>query len=114
MVAVCDDARQAARVEALRARLPALRAVVLMDELPAPLLPRDPALESALLARAAAVTPAADASIVYTSGTTGLPKGCRLTHGNLGAIQDATLPLIKGGPGTRRTSTCRSPTCWPS
>lgn len=99
VVVVCDDARQAARVEALRARLPVLRAVVLMDELPAPLLPQDPALESALLARAAAVTPAADASIVYTSGTTGLPKGCRLTHGNLGAIQDATLPLIKGGPG---------------
>lgn len=45
------------------------------------------------------MTPAADAAIVYTSGTTGLPKGCRLTHGNLGAIQDATVPLIKGGPG---------------
>ncbi|MGH8917998.1 MAG: AMP-dependent synthetase/ligase, partial [Actinomycetes bacterium] len=50
-------------------------------------------------ARAAAVGADDDASIVYTSGTTGLPKGCRLTHGNLGAIQDATLPLIKGGPG---------------
>ncbi|MFC9296426.1 AMP-dependent synthetase/ligase [Streptomyces sp. NPDC057011] len=93
---VCDDAAQAARVEALRAKLPALRAVVLMDGLPA--LP-DPAPEAELLARAAAVTPAEDASIVYTSGTTGLPKGCRLTHGNLGAIQDATLPLISGGPG---------------
>ncbi|WSP95701.1 hypothetical protein OG332_25795 [Streptomyces sp. NBC_01233] len=23
-----------------------------------------------------------------------MPKGCRLTHGNLGAVQDATLPLI--------------------
>uniref|UniRef100_A0AAU2JRH3 AMP-dependent synthetase/ligase n=1 Tax=Streptomyces sp. NBC_00049 TaxID=2903617 RepID=A0AAU2JRH3_9ACTN len=95
VVVVCDDAAQAARVESLRAKLPALRAVVLMDELPA--LPQAP--EAALLARAAAVTPQADASIVYTSGTTGLPKGCRLTHGNLGAIQDATLPLISGGPG---------------
>lgn len=92
---VCDDAAQAARVEALRAKLPALRSVVLMDALPA--LP--PAPEAELLARAAAVAPADDASIVYTSGTTGLPKGCRLTHGNLGAIQDATLPLITGGPG---------------
>ncbi|MBT2476759.1 long-chain fatty acid--CoA ligase [Streptomyces sp. ISL-94] len=92
---VCDDETQAVRVEALRAKLPMLRAVVLMDALPA--LP--PAPEAELLARAAAVTPAEDASIVYTSGTTGLPKGCRLTHGNLGAIQDATLPLIKGGPG---------------
>lgn len=96
VVAVCDDGRQAARVEELRPKLPALRAVVLMDGLPA--LP-GAAAEAELLARAAAVTPAADASIVYTSGTTGPPKGCRLTHGNLGAIQDATLPLIKGGPG---------------
>ncbi|MFI7354428.1 AMP-dependent synthetase/ligase [Streptomyces avidinii] len=96
VVVVCDDGRQAARVEALRPKLPALRAVVLMDELAG--LPRG-AAESELLARAAAVTPGADASIVYTSGTTGLPKGCRLTHGNLGAVQDATVPLIKGGPG---------------
>ncbi|WP_328300215.1 AMP-dependent synthetase/ligase [Streptomyces sp. NBC_00435] len=98
VVAVCDDAAQAARVEALRGRgdLPALRAVVVMDELRS--LP-GAAAEAELLARAAAVEPASDASIVYTSGTTGLPKGCRLTHGNLGAIQDATLPLIKGGPG---------------
>lgn len=96
VVVVCDDAAQAARVEALRPKLPALRAVVEMDGLRT--LP-DPAPEVELLARAAAVDPAADASIVYTSGTTGLPKGCRLTHANLGAIQDATLPLVKGGPG---------------
>ncbi|MGW7462883.1 AMP-dependent synthetase/ligase [Streptomyces sp. NPDC054797] len=99
VVVVCDDGPQAERVEALRSAggLPALRAVVLMDELPA--LPKGP--ESELLARAAGVTPDADAAIVYTSGTTGLPKGCRLTHGNLGAIQDATLPLMTGGPGDR-------------
>ncbi len=42
-----------------------------------------------------------EAGIVYTSGTTGPPKGCRLLHGNLGAIQDATLPLVDGGPGDR-------------
>lgn len=95
VVVVCDDAAQAQRVEALRGELPALRAVVGMDALPS--LPQAP--ENELLARAQAVAPGADASIVYTSGTTGLPKGCRLTHGNLGAIQDATLPLIKGGPG---------------
>ncbi|MFG2984068.1 AMP-dependent synthetase/ligase [Streptomyces sp. NPDC048258] len=95
VVVVCDDEAQAVRVEPLRGKLPALRAVVAMDELPA--LPQVP--EPELLARAAAVRPDADASIVYTSGTTGLPKGCRLTHANLGAIQDATLPLVKGGPG---------------
>lgn len=117
VVVVCDDGRQARRVEALREELPALRGVVLMDELDGrgsgsgsglavgwgsgsgSASGSAAALEAELLARAAAVTPGADASIVYTSGTTGLPKGCRLTHGNLGAIQDATLPLIKGGPG---------------
>lgn len=98
---VCDDAAQADRVEALRAKLPALRAVVRMDALTgtdAPAgLERVP--EAELLERARRVAPEADASIVYTSGTTGLPKGCRITHGNTGAIQDATLPLIQGGPG---------------
>ncbi|MDK9499376.1 AMP-dependent synthetase/ligase [Streptomyces katrae] len=95
VVAVCEDAAQAARVEALRPKLPALRAVVRMDVTGPPPEPSD----AELAARAAAVTPAADAAIVYTSGTTGLPKGCRLTHGNLGAVQDATLPLVQGGPG---------------
>ncbi|MEV6956382.1 AMP-dependent synthetase/ligase [Streptomyces sp. NPDC051183] len=110
-VVVCDDAAQAARVEALRGQLPKLRRVVGMDGLgdrdglggrDGDLdLDRDPvfASEAELLARARSVSASADASIVYTSGTTGLPKGCRLTHGNLGAIQDATLPLIAGGPG---------------
>ncbi|TDU76689.1 AMP-dependent synthetase/ligase [Streptomyces sp. KS 21] len=107
---VCDDAAQADRVEVLRAKLPALRTVVRMDalvglqgpaELPGllGLAVIEPAPEAELLERARRMAPGADASIVYTSGTTGLPKGCRLTHGNLGAIQDATLPLTKGGPG---------------
>ncbi|MFK0217987.1 AMP-dependent synthetase/ligase [Streptomyces vinaceus] len=92
---VCDDAAQAERVEALRPKLPALRAVVRMDAL----ADMERAPEAALFERARRVTPDADASIIYTSGTTGLPKGCRLTHGNMGAIQDATLPLVQGGPG---------------
>ncbi|WHM37262.1 AMP-dependent synthetase/ligase [Streptomyces sp. BPTC-684] len=54
-----------------------------------------------LLATANAVRPEDPATLVYTSGTTGPPKGCRLTHGNLGAVQDATLPLTEGGPGDR-------------
>lgn len=59
----------------------------------------EPGPPDALLERAHDRTPADLATIIYTSGTTGLPKGCLLTHGNLGAVQSATLPLIQAGPG---------------
>ncbi|MEI5102254.1 AMP-dependent synthetase/ligase [Streptomyces sp. PmtG] len=59
----------------------------------------EPAPVARLLERAAGRGPGDPATIIYTSGTTGPPKGCVLTHGNLGAVQDATLPLIEGGPG---------------
>jgi long-chain acyl-CoA synthetase len=40
-------------------------------------------LEGSVAARAVAVRPDDVATLVYTSGTTGPPKGCMLTHGNL-------------------------------
>ena len=40
-------------------------------------------LEDSVAARAVAVRPDDVATLVYTSGTTGPPKGCMLTHGNL-------------------------------
>ncbi|MEV3991954.1 AMP-dependent synthetase/ligase [Streptomyces sp. NPDC049837] len=94
-VVLVEDAAQADRVAAVRGRLPALRHVAELGGLHGTGAP------DALLARAAAVRPGDGAAIVYTSGTTGPPKGVRLTHGNLGAVQDATLPLIEGGPGDR-------------
>ncbi|MGH4032423.1 AMP-dependent synthetase/ligase [Actinomycetota bacterium Odt1-20B] len=94
-VAVCEDEAKAARVEALRDRLPALRHVILMT----PESPDATADPAELLSRAHARTPDDLATIIYTSGTTGLPKGCRLTHGNLGAVQASTLPLIDSRPG---------------
>ncbi|MBW5425755.1 AMP-binding protein, partial [Streptomyces sp. BG9H] len=59
----------------------------------------DAAPLDALLASAAARSEDDLATIIYTSGTTGAPKGCLLTHGNLLAVQRATVPLVGGGPG---------------
>ncbi|WP_409059049.1 AMP-dependent synthetase/ligase [Streptomyces sp. SYP-A7185] len=130
-VVICENTTQAAKIEALRPRLPGVRHVLLMtEENPPPETPVGTGVESSvgtrvetsvgtrvetsvvapvessvntsvetLLDRAASRTPADLATIIYTSGTTGLPKGCLLTHGNLGAVQAATLPLIDGGPG---------------
>lgn len=125
-VVICENADRAARVEGVRATTPALRHVVLMDEiralpgpavpeegLPATLpgpaapvqgltaLPRPAASLEELAARARAVVDSDLSSIVYTSGTTGLPKGCSLTHANLTAVLEANLDLIGGGPGDR-------------
>lgn len=96
-VAIVEDEEQLDKVLAVRDRLPALRQVVLME-------PRGAAHHlaegraitfDALLAlgdgRARAefdglvdaLDPAAVAVLVYTSGTTGPPKGAMLTHANL-------------------------------
>jgi long-chain acyl-CoA synthetase len=47
--------------------------------------------------RCGAVTSESVATIVYTSGTTGRPKGCVITHGNLTEAVRAVL----GAPGVR-------------
>ncbi|MFC4954720.1 long-chain fatty acid--CoA ligase [Streptomyces mauvecolor] len=107
---ICEGPAEAARVEGLRGDLPELAHVLLMtgespDGSAVPLADLAVRGESVpldeLRARSAAVRPGDDAELVYTSGTTGPPKGCRLTHGNMGAVQDATLNLIEGGPGDR-------------
>ncbi|MEU1826211.1 long-chain fatty acid--CoA ligase [Streptomyces abikoensis] len=103
-VVICENAAQAARVTAVRGGLPELRHLVLMDAEPTSgtyaigALPAAAPLDE-LLARAAARKGDDLCTIVYTSGTTGLPKGCRLTHANLVSNQDATADLTGGGPG---------------
>ncbi|MEV5509783.1 AMP-dependent synthetase/ligase [Streptomyces orinoci] len=102
---IVENAAQAERVAAVRAKLPQLRWVALMDGTGAPEpalvlgeLP-DPGPEEELLARAQARTEDDLCGIFYTSGTTGPPKGCRLTHGNLLSNHRATAELLEGGPG---------------
>src|ERR1044072_2574632 len=83
-VLICEDAEQLAKITKIRARVPALKQVFTM-------LATEGAPSVAEL-RAGADPEAADivhvepdepATIVYTSGTTGPPKGCVLTHANL-------------------------------
>jgi long-chain acyl-CoA synthetase len=88
---ICEDASQVAKIVAVRDRLPALRAIVVidpsgdtadaitLDELRARGRGRDVA---ELEARTAAVDHDDPFTFIYTSGTTGPPKGCVLTHGN--------------------------------
>ncbi|WP_030565298.1 AMP-dependent synthetase/ligase [Streptomyces aureocirculatus] len=97
-VVLCEDAAQAATVERLRGQLPGLRRVVVMTAADA-YAGAGAVTADALVARAQSRGPDDPATIIYTSGTTGPPKGCVLTHGNVGAVQDASLPLIEGGPG---------------
>ena len=84
VAAFVESDKHRAAVEALRERLPGLRAVWAFDDD----LPR--LVESGLLVggdkvaeRRSGIRSADVATIVYTSGTTGRPKGCPLTHGNL-------------------------------
>jgi long-chain acyl-CoA synthetase len=92
---VCEDAGQVAKIAAVRERLPALRTVVVMDAagetgdaIPLDELRRRGRAHhpAELEARAAAVSPDDPFTFMYTSGTTGPPKGCVLTHANYRSV----------------------------
>jgi long-chain acyl-CoA synthetase len=92
---VCEDAGQLAKVEAVRDSLPALEHVVTMEDTGRALTVdelRGRAGEVAgevLEERQRSIDGGDVATIVYTSGTTGPPKGCMLTHGNVLATMQA-------------------------
>ncbi len=86
----CEDAAQLAKIERIRDRCPALGQVVLIDgeafgaiSLQQLIRRGDTVAEEEVELRVRAVQPPDLATLVYTSGTTGSPKGCMLTHANL-------------------------------
>ncbi len=86
----CEDAAQVAKIARVREQLPKLEHVIVIDghaEGAHPLgavSARAREVEARVVEeRVHAVAPEDVATLVYTSGTTGPPKGCMLTHANL-------------------------------
>lgn len=118
-VLVVEDAPQLAKARQALAECPALEHVVMMDPPPGhqgnPPVMAFSRLESSgeeearnqaghFERLAAEITPADRATIVYTSGTTGTPKGAVITHGNIMAVI-RSLDAIEPKYATERDQT---------
>ncbi|MGI9614160.1 MAG: AMP-dependent synthetase/ligase [Acidimicrobiales bacterium] len=103
--AIVETAEMRAMVEAARPSLPELGHVFPIDDGDLDELRRHGGdVDDAELARRAlAIDQSAPATLVYTSGTTGRPKGCTLTHRNLiwTMRQVAVTTPELTGPGNR-------------
>jgi long-chain acyl-CoA synthetase len=85
----CEDGEQVAKIEQVRGECPELEHVIVIDgharnASPLAELRRQGATvePEEVERRVLAVAPSDVATLVYTSGTTGPPKGCMLTHAN--------------------------------
>ncbi len=85
----CENAEQLAKIERIRDKCPALEHVIAFEGARAGSISLESLIERgtevselSVDERVAAVSPEDMASLVYTSGTTGPPKACILTHRN--------------------------------
>ncbi|MEU5917110.1 AMP-dependent synthetase/ligase [Streptomyces sp. NPDC047141] len=93
---VVEGPEQARLVSAERRQLPGLAHLWVLGTGAVDQLRRAGArvADEAVTARRGLLTPAALATLVYTSGTTGRPKGCALTHANFFAEVDNAVRLL--------------------
>jgi long-chain acyl-CoA synthetase len=104
MALFCEDDDQLAKLAEIRDALPKLKHVFRFDgggdddddamTLDALRAAGADVSDEDLDARVAAIGSDDVATMVYTSGTTGPPKGCMLTHGNLRADIDGVQPRV--------------------
>jgi long-chain acyl-CoA synthetase len=102
----CEDEEQLAKLREIRSDLPALRHVIAFEGAPQDALSMEALRDRGggvpderLDERIAAIADDDVATIVYTSGTTGPPKGCMLTHANLTSVIEMVGQRLEAAPG---------------